>query len=297
MARENKNILEKAKRLVELCRECSRDNKRKAPVWLSHVRLGCGLESEYPLNKMLQGGEFQVVYPTNDVFVNRLYCIEDGDIVDSVKECLEDYSELIVEETIYDDMEHWLRGFMLLALHCSNKREVYWLVEFENKQQFPSHCTFDNMEFLRKQKEDPFYPKFEFVRDCEDSGISHIGISSIPDSVYNAWIDDPDNRWVIRWKNIFRDIESESQVIVDYALPKKKIHKRTRTQILIDESTINNYCFMHPCCTREEIHEATGISAPTISRTTAWELHKKRRESVRKANRAISIDNMDQFDS
>jgi len=57
VARENEKNIEKAIRLIALCRECSRDNKREAPVWLSHVRLGCGLECEYPQDKMQQGGD------------------------------------------------------------------------------------------------------------------------------------------------------------------------------------------------------------------------------------------------
>ena len=213
MVKENVNIVEKAKRLVELCRECSRDSNRKAPVWLSHVRSGCGLESEYPSPTdreiKQRGGEYNLVYPSHDVFVERFYFIEDGDIVASVHECLECYSELIVRETEYDDMEVWHRGLSLLAEYCADKREVYWIVKREDKPPFLGHSTFAGLELLKRQKEDIFYPQYEFVRDCEDSGTS-LDICSIPSTVCNAWIENPDNRWVIRWKNIFRDIESAS---------------------------------------------------------------------------------------
>ena len=219
MVKENVNIVEKAKRLVELCRECSRDNNRKAPVWLSHVRSGCGLESEYPpptdRGIKQRGGEYKLVYPSHDVFVERFYFIEDGDIVASVHECLECYSELIVRETEYDDMEVWHRGLSLLAEYCANKREIYWLVELEDKPPFPKHFLFESLELLKRQKEDGFYAKHEFVRDCEDSGTSVFDLSRIPRQVYNAWIENPDNRWVIRWKNMFRDIEMAAQSLLD----------------------------------------------------------------------------------
>ena len=235
MVKENVNIVEKAKRLVELCRECSRDNNRKAPVWLSHVRSGCGLESEYPpptdRGIKQRGEEYKLVYPSHDVFVERFYFIEDGDIVASVHECLECYSELIVRETEYDDMEVWHRGLSLLAEYCADKRKVYWIVKREDKPPFLGHSTFAGLELLKRQKEDIFYPQYEFVRDCEDSGTS-LDIYSIPSTVYNAWIENPDNRWVILWKNIFRDIESATgQWIIE---PPKDLRKanwfETRTK-------------------------------------------------------------------
>ena len=214
MVKESVNIVEKAKRLVELCRECSRDSKRKAPVWLSHVRLGCGLESEYrlPTNEHItsRGGcDYGLIHPPYDVAIEQFFFIDGGDIVEPVRECLECYSELVVRETEYDDMEVWHRGLCLLAEYCSSKREVYWLVEIENKPPLLNHFSFDCLVHLKRLKEDDFYPEHEFVRDCEDSGTS-LDIHKIPSTVYTAWVENPDNRWVIRWKNIFRDIESAS---------------------------------------------------------------------------------------
>jgi hypothetical protein len=239
VARENINIVEKAKRLIALCRECSRDNKRKAPVWLSHVRSGCGLESEYPSPTdreiKQRGGEYKLVYPSHDVFVERFCFIDGGDIIDSVHECLESYSDLIVEKTKYDAMEVWQRGLSLLAEYCADKREVYWIVKREDKPPFPKHFLFESLELLKRQKEDIFYPQYEFVRDCEDSGTPH-DICSIPSTVYNAWIENPDNRWVILWKNIFRDIESATQPLTIKSIkpdkPVKKLGGWTKQEIV-----------------------------------------------------------------
>ena len=304
MAVENEKNIEKAIRLIALCRECSRDNMRKAPVWLSHVRLGCGLESEFPApsNEEVerQGDEYPIVFPSDDVFVERFYFIEDGDIVASVHECLECYSELIVRETEYDDMEVWHRGLSLLAEYCADKREVYWIVKREDKPPFLGHSTFAGLELLKRQKEDIFYPQYEFVRDCEDSNTS-LDICSTPSNVNNAWIENPDNRWVIRWKNIFRDIESATQPLTIeppielQPSTQKKSRIRTKEQKILDEQKINDYCKENPDFTRKKIHEATGLSPATISRTEAWRINKAKRDEAKKKNKAKCVEDMKQF--
>ena len=107
-------------------------------------------------------------------------------------------------------MEVWQRGLCLLAEYCANKREVYSLVEIEDKPPFPNHFSYDSLKLLKRQKEDGFYAEHEFVRDREDSNTS-FDICNIPEPVYDAWLENQDARWVIRWKNIFRDIESATR--------------------------------------------------------------------------------------
>ena len=219
---ENSNIIQKALRLVEMCRERSRDNQDTAHVWLSHVCLDCRLEESFvpPCAPEVEGG-VSTILPTftneQSRICKRKLIIEGNNLFASFQRCLKEYSKLIKKTAHYDkftDDEEWLRGLFLLAEFYSDNRMVYHDTPpiFENAPfaRASSTCSFKIMNDVLSMPEELATRRVE----KEDSINSLTEITS--DVVLQLFKKDPDARWVLHWDNIFSAIELAATEIVNY---------------------------------------------------------------------------------
>ena len=223
MVNENVNIVEKAKRLVELCSMRSLKYDDKTQVWLSHVCIDCELDESFvpPFAHGQEHGEFTVL-PT---FKNkqgrtckRKLFVEEKDVIASMQKCLKDYSRIVKKKTPYDkfvrlnDSQEWLRGLFLLADSCLDARLIYNdmppIFKDAACSQGSATLTFREMEDL------------EFVSDIFSHNKIENGVSL--KDVFVLWQADPDARWVLHWDDIFSAIELVAIEIVNSVARKGK---------------------------------------------------------------------------
>jgi hypothetical protein len=213
VARENINIVEKAKRLIDLCRKRSLKHNDKAQVWLSHVCIDCELDESFipPCAHDEKVGVCTLLPTFNNEqsrICKRKLMIECKNVFASFQRCLKDYSKVIKKTSQYDkftDDEEWIRGLFLLAEFCSDNRMVYHDTPplFENGPfgRASSTCSFKNMNDVISMFEE-FAPQ-KVAKEYSvysPTKITH-------DVALQLFKKDPDARWVLHWDNIFSAIE------------------------------------------------------------------------------------------
>ncbi len=209
-------FIEKANRLIDLCRKRSLKHNDKTQVWLSHVCIDCRLDESFipPCAPEVEGGVCTIL-PTftnkQGKICKRKLIVEGNDVFASFQKCLKGYSKLIKKETLYDkftklnDSEEWLRGLFLLVDSYSDSRKVYHdmppIFKDAPYRQASATYTFKEMEEL------------ECVLDELSSGKVENGVSY--QDVSKLWQADPGARWVLHWVDIFEAIEMSTQGLVD----------------------------------------------------------------------------------
>jgi hypothetical protein len=78
---------------------------------------------------------------------------------------------------------------------------------------------------------------------------------------------------------------------------RKRRPNRDEEQVMLDELSIYTYLLKNPNAKRDEVFTGTGIAKGTISESKAWKEHSKRKKEIRKANRAVSVKDMDSLSS
>jgi predicted transcriptional regulator len=216
LAKQTNIVIEKANRLIDLCRKRSLKHNDKTQVWLSHVCIDCDLDESFiPSCATEVDGGMCTILPT---FTNkqgrickRKLIVEGNDVFASFQKCLKDYSKLIKKETLYDkfiklnDSYEWLRGLFLLADSCSDARKVYHdmppIFKDAPYRQASATYTFKEMEELECTLD-------EFSSGKVENGVSYQDVSKL-------WQADPGARWVLHWVDIFEAIEMSTQSLTD----------------------------------------------------------------------------------
>jgi len=78
---------------------------------------------------------------------------------------------------------------------------------------------------------------------------------------------------------------------------RKRRPNRDEDQVRLDSCLIICYLLKNPHAKRDEVSDATSIAKGTVSESKAWKEHSKQKGEIRKANRAVSVKDMDSLSS
>jgi len=78
---------------------------------------------------------------------------------------------------------------------------------------------------------------------------------------------------------------------------RKRRPNRDEDQVMFDDCLIVWYLLKNPHAKRDEVSDATDIAKGTVSESKAWKEHLKQKREIRKANKAVSVKDMDSLSS
>jgi hypothetical protein len=201
VASKNASIVEKAKRLVDTCRERSLKHDDDAPLVLTQLRIGCGLKDDYPFNR-----KPRILKPYHDIlgflYSNKVQ-FEREELCKSIQHCLAGYSMLVDEsDDLYPSTNGWDRGLRILADFYPCNRMVYWF-------DFKGYVECRDGDF------DEFVEAWSNHDDDDDIPDINYHYRDVDIDVYNQWKISIQNRFVMHWSNIFDAIQTATQAIID----------------------------------------------------------------------------------